>query len=243
VPLETGSEFASSREHVRALVHIVGRLKQLSDADVERTQAYARDMQELGNQLKTLGSDQTNHPRFDTWREMKKGFGMVANEFNSLSTQAIRHSTLEELTVCDRLALLLDVLVSHRDLCERLERGLANDHQQALAKMLSLKKRKIQGVMRGTDAESVEQLESRMLAQENVISNMEMRTGFSLYCVHMETQLVHLHLEVLASILNNMISVQIRSHTELADIWKQIQPIVEKFVPSSGQETMNGIGK
>lgn len=41
--------------------------------------------------------------------------------------------------------------MSHRDLCERLERGLANDHQQALAKMLSLKKRKIQGVMRGTD--------------------------------------------------------------------------------------------
>lgn len=73
------------------------------------------------------------------------------SEFTSLSTQAIRHATLEELSVCDRLALLLEVLISHRDLCERLERGLANDHQQALAKMLSLKKRKIQGVMRGTD--------------------------------------------------------------------------------------------
>lgn len=75
----------------------------------------------------------------------------VSSEFNSLSTHAIKHSTMEEVTVCDRLALLLDVLISHRDLCERLERGLANDHQQALAKMLSLKKRKIQGVMRGTD--------------------------------------------------------------------------------------------
>lgn len=55
------------------------------------------------------------------------------------------------MTVCDRLALLLEVLISHRDLCERLERGLAHDHQQALAKMLSLKKRKIQGVIKGTD--------------------------------------------------------------------------------------------
>lgn len=36
-------------------------------------------------------------------------------------------------------------------MCERLERGLAHDHQQALAKMLSLKKRKIQGVIRGAD--------------------------------------------------------------------------------------------
>lgn len=55
-----------------------------------------------------------------------------------------------------------------------------------------------------------------MLAQENVISNMEMRTGFSLYCVHMETQLVHLHLEVLASILNTMVGCQIRAHNEVS---------------------------
>lgn len=41
--------------------------------------------------------------------------------------------------------------MSHKDLCERLEKGIAQDHQNALAKMLSLKKRKIQGVIRGTD--------------------------------------------------------------------------------------------
>lgn len=53
--------------------------------------------------------------------------------------------------MCDRLDLLLEILVAHRDLCERLERGLAHDHQAALAKMLSLKKRKIQGVIKGTN--------------------------------------------------------------------------------------------
>lgn len=47
--------------------------------------------------------------------------------------------------------MLLDVLIAHRDLCERLEKGLAHDHQTALAKMLSLKKRKIQGVIKGAD--------------------------------------------------------------------------------------------
>lgn len=76
--METGSEFATSREHVRSLVLIVGRLKQLVDAGVERTQAYARDMMEFGNQLKALGSEQLNHPRISSWQEMKKGFGAVA---------------------------------------------------------------------------------------------------------------------------------------------------------------------
>lgn len=76
--METGSEFASSREHVRTLVHIVGRLKQLSDAEVERKQAFARDMLDFGNQLKTLGNDQNCHPKIETWQEMRKGFYSVS---------------------------------------------------------------------------------------------------------------------------------------------------------------------
>lgn len=55
-----------------------------------------------------------------------------------------------------------------------------------------------------------------MLAQENIISNMELRSDFSLYCVHMETQLVHAYLETLSAILNSLISLRIRSHTEVS---------------------------
>lgn len=53
--------------------------------------------------------------------------------------------------ICERLNLLLDVLVAHRILCERHERGVSADHQRALSTMLSLKKRQMQGVIRGTD--------------------------------------------------------------------------------------------
>lgn len=53
--------------------------------------------------------------------------------------------------VCERLNLLLDILVAHRMLCERHERGVSADHQRALSTMLSLKKRQMQGVIRGTD--------------------------------------------------------------------------------------------
>jgi sorting nexin-8 len=77
----------------------------------------------------------------------------------------------------------------------------------------------------------VEQLEAKMLTQESVISNMELRSDFSLYCVHMETQLVYAYLETLSSILNSLVSLRIRSHSELADIWKQVQPVVQEYLP------------
>lgn len=65
--------------------------------------------------------------------------------------RAQQHANIEQIMVCERLGLLQDVLLSHKDLCDRLEKGIAQDHQNALAKMLSLKKRKMQGVIRGAD--------------------------------------------------------------------------------------------
>lgn len=61
----------------------------------------------------------------------------------------------------------------------------------------------------------MEKLEAKMLAQENVITNMELRSDFSLYCVHIETQLVHAYLETLSSILNSLVSLKIRQHSEV----------------------------
>lgn len=77
IPMDS-TEFAASREQVRSLVQIVGRLKQLADAGVERTQAYARDMIELGNQLKCLGNEQQSQQKCGIWNEMKKGFKVIA---------------------------------------------------------------------------------------------------------------------------------------------------------------------
>lgn len=66
--------------------------------------------------------------------------------------------------------------MSHRDLCERLERGLANDHQQALAKMLSLKKRKIQGVMRGTDVSTYIQSQKNITQKHQTHKTFKKKT-------------------------------------------------------------------
>lgn len=64
-------------------------------------------------------------------------------------------------------------------------------------------------------AESVEKLESKMLTQENVITNMELRSDFSLYCLHIETLLVYAYLGTLSSIFNNLIGLKVKSHSEV----------------------------
>jgi sorting nexin-8 len=61
----------------------------------------------------------------------------------------------------------------------------------------------------------VEQLEARMMEQESVIANVELRSAFSIHCMHLETQLVHAHLELFADILSSLVAVQIQGHSEV----------------------------
>ena len=64
-------------------------------------------------------------------------------------------------------------------------------------------------------SESAEQLEKRATEQEHVIANIELRYAFSLHCLHLETQLVHTHLELLASFLTSLVTVERKGHLEV----------------------------
>ncbi|XP_067005219.2 sorting nexin-8 [Anabrus simplex] len=241
VPPDTHMEFANSRDQIRIILHGISRLKQIADLLALRAHGYAADMSELGAQLSSLAAEPHGSSNWATggnkvWAEMKKGFHIISKEFNLLSSKALQQAVREEEEVCEKLNLLLDVLIAHRELCDRHEKGVLQDHAKALSKMLALKKRQMQGVIRGTDAESVEQLENKMMEQESVIANVELRNAFSLHCLHMETQLVHAHLEILASVLSTLVAVQIRGHSELAQVWELIQPTIVKCLPDKHQQ-------
>ncbi|KAL3274474.1 hypothetical protein HHI36_015858 [Cryptolaemus montrouzieri] len=229
----------TNRDQVRTLIQVVSRLKFLAEEAIERQNNYGKDSQDLAALLKTLSALSIDHAYVGRWSDMQKGFGVISQELHAVANKSQQHASVEQITVSERLGLLLDVLVSHKDLCERLEKGLVNDHQAALSKMLSLKKRKIQGAIRGADVESVGKLEEKMLAQENIISNMELRSDFSLYCVYMETQLVYAYVETLSSILHSLVTLRVRSHNELADIWKQVIPHVKQYLPQD-VKNLNG---
>ncbi|XP_054282836.1 sorting nexin-8-like [Macrosteles quadrilineatus] len=238
VPADSTSEFATSREQIRVILQGVSRIKQIAENFATRSYAYADDVGELASQLNKLAVEPGGNSEWatggnSTWTNMKRGFSLISREMSVMSGKASSLAQCEETEVCERLRSLSDVLAGHADLCERVEKGVASDHQKALSKMLALKRRQMQGVLRGSDAESVETLERRMLAQESMIASVEQRAAFSLHCVHMETQLVHAQLEVLAGVLNTLVDVQANGHAQLAGIWRAIHPTVSKCLPEN----------
>lgn len=54
-----------------------------------------------------------------------------------------------------------------------------------------------------------------MLTQETVITNMELRSDFSLYCVHKETQLVYTYLGTLSPAISSLLNNNVSSHSEV----------------------------
>jgi len=235
VPPDNHNEFSSSREQIRAISQGISKIKMIADQIAMRSNGYAFDMCELGNQLMEISIQSGNNSNWgtggnNTWSETRTGLGIISKEFLLLSTKASEQAKREE-EVCKKLSILIDVLGGHHDLCERVEKGVSHDHQSALTKMLNLKKRQIQDVLRGSDVESVAALQNKMLQQEMVIASVELRTAFSLYCVRLETQLVHAYLETIAQVFNSLVSVQVTAHTELAEVWKSILPSVSKCLP------------
>ncbi|XP_014288767.1 sorting nexin-8 [Halyomorpha halys] len=243
VPPNNSTEFALSRAQIKFILAGVLKIKEIADHIALRSHGYSTDMDVLGSVLNELGTEYGGISNWGTggnnhWKELRKGLGLVSKEFTLLSKTAQEQARKEEDEVCERLSYLLDVLSGHSELCERVERGVSYEHQNALSKMLTLKKRQIQGVLRGSDAESVATLENRMLEQESVIESVELRTAFSLYCVRMETQLVHTYLETLVHVLNSLVTVQINSHTELARVWNVIFPIVNVCLSPNRKDKM-----
>ncbi|XP_032461795.1 sorting nexin-8 isoform X2 [Phocoena sinus] len=110
------------------------------------------------------------------------------------------------------------------DLCERHEKGVLHKHQRALHKYSLMKRQLTSAAVQNREPESVEQLESRIVEQENVIQTMELRNYFSLYCLHQETQLVHVYLPLTSHILGAFVSSQIQGHKEMSKVWNDLQP-------------------
>ena len=63
--------------------------------------------------------------------------------------------------------------------------------------------------------DTADQLEHRIVEQEDAIHTMENRNYFSLYCLQMETQLIHANMEMLTVMLRNMTDLEIKKHNEV----------------------------
>lgn len=141
VPLADQGRLAAGRETMRTMLGAVARLKRLADAQATRAEAQAKDVAEMGAVLRQAGS--TAAVDGCTLTEMAVGFDEAA----ALAERCARH---QQQSVSERFDALIDILLSHSDLCDRVERGTVSDHQRAMSKMLTLNKQRMKGVIRGT---------------------------------------------------------------------------------------------
>lgn len=240
VPMDTQMQISNSKQHLGVLHNSVTRLKEISERMVARSTGYAIDMLQFGKELSSLGNNETPISAWasgtcETWGHLKRGFKHLCVEYAALGDKANNQAEREEEEMVEKLTVFLDLLTSYKDLCERHEKGVLNDHQRALQKMGQYKKKKMSATVQGAEqAGTVEQLESRILRQESQIMNMENRNFFSLHCLQMETQLIHANLEILYHVIKAMVNSECRGHSELSAVWEQVRPIADSILPQDG---------
>ncbi|CAH1794267.1 unnamed protein product, partial [Owenia fusiformis] len=245
VPVDTQLQFGNSKQHLRILFDSITKLKEVAERMVLYTQGFASDMLKFGKELSILAADQTPISMWatgnnTTWYHLKKGFKVLSIEYATLSDKSSTQSKREDDAVVERLNLFLDMLSSYRELCDRHEKGVLNDHQRAIAKMGQYKKKKMSATIQGAqESHTVEQLEGRILEQESQIMNMENRNYFSLHCLQMETQLIHANLDLLFTAIESMVFEEAKGHLELSQTWEQIKPIVCQLLPADARNSNN----
>lgn len=85
----------------------------------------------------------------------------------------------------------------------------------ALHRMQQYKQKRMSATVKGME-DAADQLEHRIVEQEDAIHTMENRNYFSLYCLQMETQLIHANMEMLVVMFRNFTDLEIKKHNEVS---------------------------
>ncbi|XP_060883108.1 sorting nexin-8a isoform X1 [Labrus mixtus] len=228
LPSDIQAQFSTSRELIRNIHNSFNKLRDRAEKMAERSKENATDLLMFGRELSTLGSDSSSLPALassqSTWGTLRQSLKSLSVEFAVLSDKAAQQGRREEDDVVEKLNVFLDLLQSYRDLCERHEKGVLHEHQRALHKYGMMKRQMMSASVQPKEQASVEQLESRIVQQENAIQTMELRNYFSLFCLHQETQLIFIYLPITSHILGAFVNSQVQGHREMGEVWNDLQP-------------------
>ncbi|KAK2893628.1 sorting nexin-8a isoform X1 [Channa argus] len=228
LPADIQAQFSTSRELIRNIHNSFQKLRDRAEKMAERSKENATDLLLFGKELSALGSDASSLPSLasskSTWGTLRQSLKSLSVEFSVLSDKAAQQGRREEDDVVEKLNIFLDLLQSYKDLCERHEKGVLHEHQKALHKYSVMKRQMMSATVQPKEQASVEQLESRIVQQENAIQTMELRNYFSLFCLHQETQLIFSYLPITSHILGAFVNSQVQGHKEMGQVWNELQP-------------------
>ncbi|MCJ8746447.1 hypothetical protein PDJAM_G00141910 [Pangasius djambal] len=226
LPPDIQALFTTCRELIRNIHNSFQKLRDRAERMAERSKENSTDLLMFGKELSTLGCDPSPLPTLDSsksmWADLRLSLRGLSSEFSLLSDKAAQQGRREEDDVVEKLNFFLDLLQSYRDLCERHEKGVLHEHQKVLQKYSVMKRQMMSAAVQPKEQVSVEQLESRIIQQENAIQTMELRNYFSLFCVHQESQLIFAYLPITSHILGAFVNSQVQSHREMGQVWNNL---------------------
>ncbi|KAL2086624.1 hypothetical protein ACEWY4_017683 [Coilia grayii] len=216
MPDDIKTQTEANREFICKIVSSFHKLRNVTERMSQRSHENSRDLIMFGKDLRALGSEKAQPPQVaaaaPSWKRHRQSIHGLSEEFQVLADMAALQGEKEEDEVVERLNLFLDLLQSYKDLCDRHQSGVLLEHQRAL-------QRRPEPL-----TELLEQPESRLSQQENAIVTMELRSYFSLFCLHQETQLVFTHLPLSTNILGAFIQSQMQHHKEMGEFWSDLLP-------------------
>ncbi|XP_076136295.1 sorting nexin-8 [Alosa pseudoharengus] len=216
MPDDIQTQTEVNREFICSMLSSIHKLRDVTERMSQRSRENSTDLLAFGKDLRALGSEKAQPPQVATaapsWQNHRQSIHGLSEDFRILADKAALQGAKEENEVVERLSLFLDLLQSYKDLCDRHESGIFMEHQRA-------QQRRPEPL-----TELLEQPESRLAQQENAIVTMELRSYFSLFCLHQETQLVFTHLPLTTNILGAFIQSQIQGHKEMGDFWCDLLP-------------------
>ncbi|XP_067298908.1 sorting nexin-8 [Pseudorasbora parva] len=228
LPEDLKSQAAANREIIASIHSSFNKLRDVAERMAQRSRENSTDLLMFGKDLSELGSDTPDLPVNATmskaWKTQRKSLVELSGEFGLLADRAAHQGSREEDEVVEKLNLLLEQLQSYKDLCDRHDSGVLLEHQRAFEKRSG-----------PVYQSSIVQPESRLTQQENTIINMEMRSYFSLLCLHQETQMVFTHLPLVTSILGTFVHSQIQGHKEMGDVWGELHPKLKELFESTNE--------
>uniref|UniRef100_A0A2K5F8Q4 PX domain-containing protein n=1 Tax=Aotus nancymaae TaxID=37293 RepID=A0A2K5F8Q4_AOTNA len=227
LPADIQAEFAISRELIWNIYNSFHKLQDSAERIALRAVDNAADLLIFGKELSAIGSDTTPLPSWaslnsSTWGSLKQALKGLSVEFMLLANKAAQQGK-QESDMLEKLNLFLDLLQSYKDLCERHEKVMLHTPRRALHKDSLLKRQMMSAAVQNREPESVEPLESCIVEEENVIQTMQLRKYFSLYCLHQETQLIHIYLPHTSRILRAFVNSQIQRHKEMSKAWNNLR--------------------
>ncbi|XP_012671781.2 sorting nexin-8 [Clupea harengus] len=215
MPDDIQAQTETNREFICSMLSSFHKLRDVTERMSQRSRENSTDLIMFGKDLRALGK-KAQPPQVasaaPSWQNHRQSIHGLSEEFRILADMAALQGEKEEDEVVERLSLFLDLLQSYKDLCDRHGSGVLLEHQR-------VQQRRPDSLI-----ELLEQPESRLTQQENAILAMELRSYFSLFCLHQETQLVFTHLPLTTNILGAFIQSQIQGHKEMGEFWNELLP-------------------